>query len=207
MALMIGVLGFALGSGGANTALRSAQGTLGSVLSAARSQAALSQSRTTVFVDADPTGDGFLRTLHIAVETSTDSWSFVSDSVNLPVGVGLVPASSAQFTGVTFATGWAAKRYSALGASRTFMPTGMPAAGTYVPLTFAFNADGTIALLADSTQTAITDQRLKLILAPLRRTAATTLCFDQPQALRGVLLSAYGKSIPIDDATGFDNDN
>jgi hypothetical protein len=66
--------------------------------------------------------------------------------------------------------------------------------GLYLVTNFTVNSVGT-----PSTAGA------KLIVAAGRRTSATALVFDNPELVRGVILSAYGAPILINNAAGFDN--
>ena len=194
--LLIGALGLALRGGGGNVALQSAQGTLSSLIAATRSHAALSQSTAMLVVDADPASDGFLHTLHIAVQTA-GGWNFVGDAV-LPSGAYLVPGTpsipGADCTPEDHSV-WPVKRVSTVGAPANLVVVSGGQSGSYIATTFSFTSAGTLA----------TNGGDKLVLGTARRTSAITLVFDQPAQVRGVILSVYGAPILINNATGFDN--
>jgi prepilin-type N-terminal cleavage/methylation domain-containing protein len=189
--IMIGALGLALRGGGGNVGLQSAQGTLGSLLTAARAQAAVSQQTAMLVIDADPAKEGFLRTVHVAVQAGS-GWNFVSDAT-LPPGVYLVPGSR-SVTGADCSAAWPATRLSTVADPANFAVAQGGVSGLYLVTNFTVNSVGT-----PSTAGA------KLIVAAGRRTSATALVFDNPELVRGVILSAYGAPILINNAAGFDN--
>ena len=191
--LMIGALGLALRGGGGNTALQSAQGTVASMVAATRAQAALNQSAAYLAVDANPTSETFLRGLHVALQDAS-GWRFVSDTL-LPSGVGLVPGNGGT-TGVTTASGWPATHISTLQAPVSLTISGQP--GQYLLSSCSFDAAGKF----NPTSVNSGD---KLVLATCRQVSPGTWVLDNPQSIRGVTLSAYGATILINDAAGFDN--
>src|SRR6185312_6184361 len=85
-------------------ALESAQATLVSALTAARSAAALNQSRAMLVVNADPTSDRFLRGVQVAVESAplSDHWHVTETGALLPPAVGIVPPNG-QLAGASVA--------------------------------------------------------------------------------------------------------
>jgi len=194
--IMIGALGLALRGGGGNVALQSAQGTLNSLLSAARGQAALKQGSAALLVNSDKTSDGFLRELRVAVQDpTTNNWSYTGGSVFLPSGVYLVPADG-SLDGITLASNWPARRFSTLStAGATVSDAVTLQSGQFLLTNFRFAAGGSFVSAGND----------RLIVSAGRRTSATALVFDNPELLRGVALSAYGAPILINDAAGFDN--
>lgn len=191
--LMIGALGLALRGGGGNVALQSAQGTLGSLLSAARAQAAVNQQNAMLVVDGDPAQDGFLRTVHVAVQAANGTdWNFVSEAT-LPAGIFLVPGNR-TINGATCTATWPATRLSTVGDPAAFVVASGGVTGTYLLTGFTINSVGT-----PSTSGA------KLIVSAGRRTSAIALTFDNQELIRGVALSAYGAPVLINNAAGFDN--
>lgn len=190
--IMIGALGLALRGGAGNVGLQSAQGTLGSLLSAARGQAAVSQQNSMLVIDADPAKEGFLRTIHVAVQTAGGGWNFVSDAT-LPSGVYVVPGNR-SITGADCAVSWPATRLSSVADPANLSVAQGGVSGLYLLSSFTVNSVGT-----PSTAGA------KLVVAAGRRTSATALVFDNPELVRGVALSAYGAPILINNAAGFDN--
>lgn len=202
MALMATVLGLALREGSPAVALQSAQGTVASLLAAARGRAALSQNRSMLVVDADPAADSFLRGVHIAVETAPNSgqWLLTGDGTVLPRGIFVVPGS-ADMSGATFAasdgstTPWPVERRSSLemAPAGCVTPAAENPSGLYLGMTAPLTALGAAG----------TGGGDKLVLAAARRTAAGVI-FDQPELVRGVALSSYGVAILVNDGPGFD---
>jgi prepilin-type N-terminal cleavage/methylation domain-containing protein len=202
IALLAGLLGWALRDGSPTDALESAQATVASLLDAARREAVLNQSRAMLVVDADPADERFLRAVHVAVETAPDSglWRFADDGVALPRGIYFVPGSSGV-PGATLIVAegsagmWPATRLS----SFTVLPAaslGTDAAnssGPYLSLSAPLTAAGLPGAGGGD----------KIVLAMARRTAAGVV-FDHPEWVRGVVLSSYGMAILVNDAPGFD---
>lgn len=99
MAIFIGVMGIALTRGDRSHAVESGQRTLSSLMTAARSQAILKQSKTRLIVHFDPpatVGDtekrrAFLRFSGILVKRGDDKWEALNDGSYLPRGVCFVP--------------------------------------------------------------------------------------------------------------------
>ncbi len=202
IAVMTGVLGLALRDGGPPAALQSAQGTIASLVAAARAQAAVSQNRTMLVVNADPTDEHFLRDLAIAVETAPNSgqWRVATDGALLPRGIYIVPGSGSAagtvLTGGDAGTGaWPAGRRSSLAPvpAETIAPTPESPAGVFLGLTSLFTAQGTVDHAGGG----------RLVLAAARPTA-TGVVFDHPERVRGVVLSAYGVAVLVNDGPGFD---
>lgn len=189
--LMIGALGLALRGGGGNVALQSAQGTLGSLLTAARAQAGVRLQTAMLVVDGDPTKEGFLRTIHVAVQ-SPGGWTFVSD-VTLPSGVFLVPGNR-SISGADCAAGWPTTRLSTVADPANLAVYSGGQSGIYLQTGFTINSVGMPSAAG-----------ARLIVSAGRRMSATALVLENPELLRGVALSAYGTPILINDAAGFDN--
>lgn len=202
VALVAGVFGLAVRDGGPTVALQSAQGTVASLVTAARGQAALSQNRTMLVVNADPADDRFLRDIFVAIESAPNSgqWQIAADGALLPTGICVVPGTG-NLAGAVFAADgdtarvWPVGRHSSL----EMMPAGsiLSAAenqsGQYLGMTSPFAAQGT----------PVTGGGDKLVLAPVRRTP-TGVIFDHPELVRGVVLSAYGVAILVNDGPGLD---
>ena len=200
IAATAGVLGLALRDGSPAAALQSAQGTFASLLSAARSQAALNQNRAVLAVEADASGDGFLRNIHVAVETAAGSnqWNLVSDAA-LPAGIYVVPGT----TGIPGATCtpssgvWPPKRLSAFNAPAALtVASGGSGVATFLVSTVEFTGTGKLGGTTGGD---------KFVHAPARRITADAVVFDNPDLVRGVVLSAYGSVILVNDGSGFDN--
>ena len=202
VALMAGGLGLALRDGSTTVALHSAQGTVAGLVTAARGQAALSQNRTMLVVNADPADDRFLRDILVAIESGPNSgqWQIAAEGALLPTGICVVPGTG-NLVGAVFAVDGDAARAWPVGrrSSLELMPAGsiLSAAenpsGQYLGMTSAFTAQGSM----------VSGGGDKLVLAPVRRTSAGVI-FDHPERVRGVVVSSYGVAIQVNDGPGFD---
>ena len=197
--LMTGVMGLAWRDGSPGIALESAQGTVVSLLAAARGQAVLHQNRAMLVVDADPAQELFLRGIHIAIETAPGSgrWWITGDGTVLPRGIYFVPGSG----GVSGATleaapsGWPDTRRSSteLLPGESIAPAPENPGGKYLGLVTPLTASGLPGAGGGD----------KLVLAIARRTT-TGVIFAHPEQVRGVAVSAYGVAILINEGIGFD---
>ena len=202
VAFLAGVFGLTFHNGNPASALQSAQGTVASLLAAARGEAALRQTRAMLVVDADAAGVHFLRGIHLAVESSPNSgqWQITGVGAVLPPGICVVPGTGA-LDGVTFAAAgsasgiWPVRRRSSL----ELAPAGRLAAGSENPAGKYLTMTAPLTALGN----AGTGGGDKLVLAAARRTS-TGVTFDQPELVRGVALSSYGMAILINDGPDFD---
>ncbi len=202
MTVLVGICGLALQEGSPAVALQSAQGTVASLLAAARGQAELNQNRAMLVVVADPANEHFLRSISIVVETAPNSgrWWIASEATLLPRGIYIVPGtadlSGAVFGGRDAPAGvWPATRLSSLEVVPDVSITPPPEypAGRYLGMVKPLTAPGLAGGGGGD----------KLVLASARRTTAGVI-FDQPERVGGVALSSYGVAILISDAAGFD---
>jgi len=102
IAVFSGVLGLALRHPGEAVVLQAAQGTLASLCSATRGQAALTQQNARLVIVVDPADpESHLRYLEIVHEEAAGSgqWRAEGGGVFLPRGVYLVPPSPAAVPG------------------------------------------------------------------------------------------------------------
>ena len=198
IALLMGGLGLGLREGQAAGALQTGQGMMASLLSAARGQAALTQRRVLLVVEAEAESEDFLRRIHLVYETTpgSDRWEGRSDGVLLPAGIFVVPGL-ANVSGAAFAAGsaaWPARRRSSLEpamAGRITTPTGQ--GGGYLRMTAPFEVAESGAAGGGE----------RLVLAVARRTA-TGVEFANPEAVRGVVLSSYGVAVLVNEGVGFE---
>lgn len=194
-----GILGAGLRTSSPALALHSAQQIVTSLLEAARTTAALKHARVTVVVDADPSGDGFLRRIRIASETAPDSgeWLVGETGEILPAGIFVVPGVGLS-NGVEFSEAigaWTDLSRSSLRVAEEeeiMAPPGGDVA-EYLVMSAPFEESGAIAGDAD----------LRWVVTPGRRTV-TSVTFTNALDVRGVILGAYGVGIPIDDAAAFE---
>ncbi len=189
---LIGILaagiGLALSRGNSGTALQAGQGTLQSLISAARAQAAIRQATADLVIDTNRESDGFLRNFYIVVGGEA-----VGAPISLPQGIYLVPRNTTTTYGggVIFepaTSDWTNK------VSTAFADTSVTISnvtGTYsrvVGITVRGNAapgGGT------------------LILASGDRRSADTVAFTNPNSVRGARVSTYGVLTLINDAQAF----
>lgn len=202
MTLMAGICGLALQEGSPAVALQSAQGTVASLLAAARGQAAVNQNRSMLAVVADPANEHFLRSITIVVETAPNSgrWWIAGATTLLPRGIYFVPGTTdlpgAEFDGSAVPAGeWPVTRLSSLGVvpDGSITPPPEYPAGRYLGMVTPLTLSGLAGAGGGD----------KLVLASARRTSAGVI-FDQPERVGGVALSCYGVAILISDAAGFD---
>jgi len=201
IALLAGGLGLALGEHNPGAALQSAQSTVAGLLAAARSRAVLDRTRTMLTVDAEPSGDGFLRTIRIAIESAPNSglWHFEGEGIQLPPGIYAVPGSVSA-GGISFIEangvqgGWPASRLSSLVPvpAGNLPPVKGNQTGRYFGVTAPFTALGTVSGSGGR------------IVLSIARLTSTGLQFHRPEAVRGVVISSYGMAILINDGQGFD---
>src|SRR5690606_38218234 len=95
--VLAGGIGLAFSGGDKANALHGAQGTLQSMVSAVRGQAALAGRDAALFVNADADDfdtERYLRTFVVAVKTTAGNWEVVGDEVTLPSGIYLLPPPS-----------------------------------------------------------------------------------------------------------------
>ncbi len=197
--LLVGGIGFALGDTGA-TSLANAQNTLASLAGTARAQAAVRQTEARLLVHATR-GDAekYLRYLRVVVAATPGStgpgarWIAIGSPVSLPRGIYVVPALTAGLTasGVTWPRN-PAPVSTLLTPASPYTVTGDPAttaADTYFAL--QFSPDGTVlptaAKLAVSTATVSNNLPL----------------FNNPGAVRGLLVRASGSVTFVSDANSF----
>jgi len=200
--LAAGVLGAALQSGSPAVALQSAQGTVASLVAAARGQAALHQSRAMLVVKADPADEHFLRGILVAVEAAPNSglWRVTADGALLPRGIYVVPGD-APLAGAAFAAGdgtaggWPDGRRSSL----AMVPPGsiLPAPGNGTGMFLGMISPLTVQGATENSGGG------KLVLAAARQTPGGVI-FERPELVRGIVLSSYGAAILINDGRGFD---
>jgi prepilin-type N-terminal cleavage/methylation domain-containing protein len=183
IAILAGVLGLALGRGNSAAALQSSQSTLLSLYSAARGQAAIRQDTALVLVNTDPMSEGFLREFYITVGGVA-----TGNPITLSQGIYLVPDSN--LGGVEFQGNWTNRVSTAF--NRTTVPTPPGITGTFgrVP---GITSRGTIS------PTPVTGGT-RIIIAPAERLAENLIVFNNPDAVRGIIISNYGVITMMNDA-------
>lgn len=212
IALLAGGIGLAFGGGDKSNALQGAQGTLQSMMSAVRGQAALSGYDAALFVDSDTskttTGidpQNFLRSFVIAVKNSSGAWTVVGDRITLPSGIYLVPSA----TGTSFGgkaevpstyndsdhSGAISDAFTGTSGSLFYSDGATPFTGTY-SLVIQLTSRGTKSSSGS-----------RLVLSPAKVTAgsdgALSITFENSDLVRGAIISDYGVVTPVNNASGF----
>jgi prepilin-type N-terminal cleavage/methylation domain-containing protein len=200
--LLAGALGLSFRDVEPARGLGSAQAAVAALVAAARNEAALHRNRVMLVVDADPADDRFLRGVQVAVETAPNSgsWWLTEHGILLERAIRVVPGIT-EVDGFSLAptdpnpADWPALRRSSL----VRVPDGSVAGGNrngsgrYLGLVIPLPTGG----LAGS------GGGEKLLLAAARRTSGGII-FEHPDQLRGIVLSAYGVPLLINEAAGFD---
>lgn len=201
--VFVSVVGVALGGvGNKSLLIRNAQGTVTSMLSGVRAQAALKGADAALFVNAAPSAEdeAFLREFRIAWRNGTN-WEVVGERTLLPAGICVVPDAAGAFSEVTYgttttnsvATDWSGLYSTAFDNSATTLRDGNGNLPDNYRLLVRLTPRGTKSTATGG----------QLVLAPAERTGATDLRFANPQAVRGHKISNYGVTTPINDPDGF----
>lgn len=203
IAVLAGGIGLAFSGGDKSNALQGAQGTLQSLVSAARGQAALNGGNAALFVNVDTTpfnADKVLRTFVIAKyvqpTSGTAYWQVIGDEIALPAGTYLVPDGVSGLNGVTFENESAYKKTKDFKATPT----------TQLKYSAADNYPGNYAMVIEvNAQGKKTNSGAggQLVLSSAEITGANSLIFKNPDLVRGALVSSYGVLTPINDESGF----
>jgi prepilin-type N-terminal cleavage/methylation domain-containing protein len=186
------------GGGDRANAMKTAQATLSSVLAGARAQAALHGSSASIYVNADPASVNFLREIRVVVPNGANLTA-KGDPIMLPKGVYLVPPSNA-FTAAQ-------------------VEFKVPADWTDLYSNIYVNTDEELTdsagnKILTSGTTVSEFNRLssfkiqgttgsgKIVLAPADLQDGKVV-FDRPDAVRGMLVSQYGVSTFVNEASAF----
>ncbi|GAB1488442.1 hypothetical protein MASR2M8_08870 [Opitutaceae bacterium] len=190
LVVLAGAAGLALLQGNTTIALQGGQAVLIQSLAFARTQAALSGRNAALAVSHDPAQpDQSLRVLAVALRApSGASWIRVSAWIPLPAGVALLPPTSPSGAWVEPESNWTGLLSSALSTEPALV-------GAEPALLLEFTPRGTVVGGGGD-----------LVLAPCRRQSpgsASPLVFSEPEAVRGVAVSAYGVAEWIHERAGF----
>jgi len=199
--LLLGGFGFALRDN-AGSALTSAQNSLGALVGQARAQAAVNQTeaRLAVFAVRPPAGEleKYLRLLQVFIASpqGSNTWVPVGSPVYLPRGVYFVPPTTTGLlaTGVTWPTNPAPISNAASG-TLPGQPTGTPFFGATAIFYVEFKADGSLNPPANP--------YIKLVLTTGGGGANNLPAFNNPSAVRGLLLRPSGAIAYVNEANGF----
>ncbi|MBW8781617.1 MAG: prepilin-type N-terminal cleavage/methylation domain-containing protein [Verrucomicrobia bacterium] len=201
--ILVGVLAGVLGGGDKSAAMQSAQGTLSSLLSSARAQAALTGRDAAVAVNFNPTNnsDRYLRYCVVIVRNATNSsqWDVVNEGYYLPAGVYIVPPTpptgAALEAGVSFTV--SSTGFDTDSTARTFNSS--TAEGPWLEL--GINSLGGRVTVGG---TAATGSNVVLALANPQPPGTTPpIKFSSAYNIRGFSISKYGVASFINDANGF----
>ncbi|RRK01504.1 prepilin-type N-terminal cleavage/methylation domain-containing protein [Opitutaceae bacterium TAV4] len=222
---LIGVLaagiGIALKTNDGGTALQGAQASLNSMISAARSQAALKNVRAGIFIETTITDnipdEGFLNRLHIAYESGQgpDGWTATDTPIKLPQGIFIVPAfdklnayktENWPQTTTKEKTGKDAIRSTVMNDAKHDLQMESPIKGKWAPLV-VFNPNGlrdTINSPVDVGTTASPGNRI--VLSVGRRDADKIVFFNENDVC-GLEIGMYGVVTMINEVEGFKQDD
>jgi type II secretory pathway pseudopilin PulG len=190
IALLAGGLGLAFKGGERAVALRAGQETLAGLVARARGQAAVSgrNAGLLVLIAPDRPGD-HLRRFIVATRCPVDgSWIPTDAWVTLPAGIALLPPATPAGALVGAGDDWSGLR------SQVFSST-IEACDGESCHALTFTPRGTLAGLGGA-----------LILAPtsgLPPGAGAPHRYEQPEAVRGLLVSSYGQVTFVETRNGF----
>jgi prepilin-type N-terminal cleavage/methylation domain-containing protein len=207
--IMAGAIGLSMRDGNPSAGLRAGQSSLVGLLSAARGQAALTQSDAMIVVDVtDAANDDCLRSLMVVVRASAgiDKWRPVGGQITLPQGIYVVPPTGVTPNAgtVTLNSGFTSKRRS-----QGFQPSGTLIEETYNATTYPYQPSGAFAnkrfiRFQIFSSLGTTAGEGTILLTSGQRTSAANITMDNPSFLRGVYVSRYGVPTLINEATTFD---
>ncbi|MDB6092501.1 MAG: hypothetical protein JWM32_63 [Verrucomicrobia bacterium] len=197
IAFFAGAMGWALCNRSPMSALESGQRLLAVMFERARSESALARRRTSLVIDADPTSDEFLRRVHVVVESATaaELWEGFDRGILLPAGIYVIPQETVL--GVTLS----AERGFWAASARSNLEIASPGSIRVEPR----NQADLYAKLASPLGTAGGPDLGggdRLVLGEGSR-SSLGVKFTNPSAVRGVILSAYGVAVLINEAAGF----
>ena len=200
--ILIGAFGFALRDN-AGSSLTSAQNTLGALVGQTRAQAAVHQTeaRLLVYAVRPPTGDPekYLRLLQVFIASPQGSttWVPVGSPVYLPRGTYFVPTATTGLlaAGVTWPTN-PAPVSSPIGTdSNPNQPAGTAFNGATTVFFVEFKADGSLTPAANP--------YIKLAVTTGGLGTNNLPAFNNPFAVRGVLIRPNGAVSYVNEANGF----
>ena len=184
IALMAGALLFGLSGGNSSVSLGTAQSSLASLLSAARSQAAIENREVAIMINADLNDrENYLHTMILAGFNGAE-WEQIGDVVSLPANIYVVPPNGVPTEqGVDFANAVS----SALVSGKTL--DGVP------QFSVSFSSLGK----PDQTNGAI------VFSTAVRQpeSVSSPILFNNAEDVRGVIISAYGAVTFVDEKNGF----
>lgn len=203
--VLAGGIGLAFSGGDKANALHGAQGTLQSLVSAVRGQAALAGRDAALFVNADADDfdtERYLRTFIVAVKNTAGDWEVVGDEISLPSGIYLLPPPSGSFSKAVVAPDSGTYQLSDGFGDQSVNDDTLhyPGGSDEYPGKYAL----VLILSPRGTRESSTGGGSNLVLSPAER-EAERIVFKQPDLVRGAIISRYGILTPINDAAGFED--
>lgn len=192
IAVLAAGVGVALRGNNPDGALRAGQGLASSALSAARGQAALTQSTARIVVQADRERPDFLRTIRVIVNTGGSNWKQVGSDIVLPEGVFIVPPGT--LTGVTLSNeggAWNVGRNSTLFETAATGVPGMTDAGALWLVSKEISPLGTL-------------DGGRFVVTAGRKTGPVDYVLFNAAAVRGLVVSRYGIPSFVNEPASFD---
>lgn len=187
---LAGAAGLALQPGDGMRALQGGQTVLGQSLALVRAQAALSGRNAALAVSLDSARpEQAMQAVSVAIrDPAGPAWQRVSDWMPLPAGVALLPATTPTGAWIEAGSDWSGLMSSALSTQPTLV-------GAEPSLLLEFTARGTVVGGGGD-----------LVLATFRRRppgSVTRFIYKEPDAVRGLTVSAYGVAEWIHERAGF----
>jgi type II secretory pathway pseudopilin PulG len=184
-------IGLSWRGGGRAAGLQAGQATVAGLVAAARGTAAATGRNAALLAQAgaDP-ADGALRRLVVATRNRADTaWEPVDAWVELPAGVALLPPLAPEGAAVRAGEDWTGLRSRALS-------TATEVCDAVACHLLVFTPRGTVNALGGG----------PLIVAPvvaLPPGSGTPWRYEQPEAVRGVIVSSYGQVTWVETREGF----
>lgn len=196
ISIFVGVIGFGFlrGSGSATVGLQSAQSTLVALLTQARSQAVITGRDAAVLVNNNSANaTRYRRYISVVVRDASNTWQPLDIGVYLPEGVYVVPRAVLGSSEVEGGD-WSALESSALRLDEAALAIEAAAGNTEAWFGISFTARGT------------TGGAGNVVLATGRAQPVGTtppILYTNPNAVRGVAVTAYGLTRMLNDARDF----
>lgn len=196
IAVLAAGIGIAMRDGTPSSALRAGQNILVSLVSSARGQAAIKQTNAMIVVDVTTGENGssndFLRSLQVVVERPGGTWEAVGDPMLLPEDIYIVPPDNVS--GIQLAGSWPNDRKST-GFAPASAVTLSPAEADYNPF------DGRQYLqFCKFSPMGKTGSSGVLLVTSGRRQGPDSVLLDNPEMIRGIMVSRYGVPTLINEA-------
>lgn len=207
-------IGLSMRDGNSSSALKAGQNAIVGLLSAARGQAALTQSNAMIVVDVtDVAGDECLRSVQVVVQANDagDQWRPVGEPILLPQGIYVVPPSGLAIPGVTLTgDGWNSQRSSTGLDTASVTLTERP----YDPQDYPYQVTGAFdgrkylkfkAFTPLGTIISGASGQNAFLVTTGKRNGPAEVSLDNSHMLRGVTVSRYGVPTLINEAETFDS--